>query len=307
MTRQLKILVIISFFATALCGFSRAGFSSSPKGDGKLSLYSYRANEAVEVVIHSNGAYDTYGLAKVNHLMRCRGNDRVFPIDRRLVDLIDNIQDHFGVETIEIISGYRSPAFNRKLKQEGHNVARESLHTKGLAADIHIDEISEEAVWKYVKGLGVGGAGLYPCYDFVHVDVGRKTAWGEADCATRKLVGLDNNPNPDWKITTNKNNYRRGDTVTFTVNSPEILLRGGKGSPAILLRGGPPAVGRDSSKVYSGNAHLEKFNRGIWKKQKDINFSSRKFTAQDLLYGKYRIVYQTTPQTYSNEFYIKKQ
>lgn len=308
MTRQLKILVIIGFFAAALCGFSRAGFSSPPKGDGRLSLYSYRANETVEVVIHSNGTYDTNGLAKVNNLMRCRGNDSVFPIDRRLVDLIDNIQDHFGVDTIEIISGYRSPAFNRTLKQKGHNVARESLHTKGLAADIHIDEISEEAVWKYVKSLGVGGAGLYPCYDFVHVDIGRQATWAEPDCAQRKLVGLDLNPNPEWKIITNKNNYRRGDTILFTVEH----LRGVKGSPAILLRGGPPAVGRDSSKVYSGNtrtapAHIEKFKRGVWENIKAIDFSSRKVITKGLPYGKYRIVYQTNPPTYSNEFYVKKQ
>lgn len=300
MARQLKILVIIGFFVTAFCMVSRGGLSSPLKGDGKLSLYSYRSNEAVEVVIHSSGKYDTAELAKVNNLMRCRGNNSVFPIDRRLVDLIDNIQDHFGVETIEIISGYRSPAFNRKLKQEGHNVARESLHTKGMAADIHIDEVSEEAVWKYVKSLGAVGAGLYPCYDFVHVDVGRKATWQEPDCAKRKLVGLDNNPNPDWKIITNRNNYRRNEVVTFIVNSPEIHLRGG-----------PSAVGRDSSKVYSGNtrtapAHLEKFKKGVWKNIRIIDFSAQKFSAKDLPYGKYRIVYGINPPAYSNEFYVKK-
>jgi len=295
MARQLKTLVIIGFFVTAICGFSRSSPASEPKGDGSLSLYSYRANEAVQVTIHSNGKYNPSELSKVHYIMRCRGNDSVYDIDRRLIDLIDNIQDHFGADTIEIISGYRSPQFNKDLKDSGRGVATESRHTKGLAADIHIYEISEEAVWKYVKSLSVGGAGLYPCYDFVHIDIGRKATWREADCAKRKLVGLDNNPNPDWKITTNKNNYRRNDIISFTVNPPEGLLRGG-----------PPVVGRDSSKVYSGNAYLEKFRRGEWKKQMDINFSSKKFLATDLPYGKYRIVYKVNPPAYSNEFYIKK-
>lgn len=300
MAKQLKIAVIISFFVATFCGLSRTAHSSGPRGDGELSLYRYHTNGAVEVVIHSKGEYNANALAKVNHLMRCRGNDGVYPINRELINLIDHIQDHFGVETVEIISGYRSPAFNRDLKEIGRGVASESLHTKGMAADIHIDEISEEALWKHVKGLGVGGAGLYPCYDFVHIDVGRQAAWIEPDCTERKLVGLDNNPNPDWKIITNKNTYRRGDIITYTVNSPEVLLRGG-----------PPVVGRDSSKVYSGNtrtapAHLEKFKKGVWEKQKDIDFASQKFPTKDLPYGKYCIVYGINPPVYSNEFYIKK-
>lgn len=295
MARQFKIAVIIGFFVSTICGFDCMAVASDPRGDGKLPLYRYHTNDAAEVVIHSNGSYNEEELAKVDHVMRCRGNGSIHKIDRRLIDLIDHIQDRFGADTVEIISGYRSPAFNQKLNQEGHNVASESLHTQGMAADIHIDEISEEAVWRYVKSLGAGGAGYYPCYDFVHVDVGRKAVWAESDCAKRKLVGLDNNPNPDWKITTNKNNYRRSDAVEFIVNPPEVLLRGG-----------PPAVGRDSSKVYSGNAHLEKFRRGEWKKQKDIDFRSKKFAVKDLPYGKYRIVYEITPPAYSNEFYIKQ-
>lgn len=277
MARQLKILVIIAFFGTTICGFGRYALASDPKGDGRLSLYGYRANEDVQVVIHSNGNYNEDELSKVYEIMRCRGNGSVHKIDRRLIDLIDNIQDHFGADTVEIISGYRSPEFNQRLKQEGHNVASESLHMKGMAADIHIDEISEEAVWKYVKSLGVGGAGVYPCYDFVHIDVGRKAVWAEADCAQRKLVGLDNNPNPDWKITTNKNNYHRSDTIMFT-----------------------------SNRNASSYAYLEKFRRGKWNKQGDIDLSSGKFAASDLPYGKYRIVYETNPPAYSNEFYIKK-
>jgi uncharacterized protein YcbK (DUF882 family) len=278
MARQFKILVIIGFFVMAICGADRWVLAANPAGDGKLSLYRFHTDDAVEVVIHSNGNYNEEELAIVDKIMRCRGNNSVHKIDRRLIDLIDHIQDHFGADTVEIISGYRSPEFNKDLKESGRGVASESLHMKGMAADIHIDEVSEEAVWKYVKSLGAGGAGFYPCYDFVHVDVGRRAVWAEADCAQRKLVGLDNNPNPEWKITTNKNNYRLGDVITFTSNKQAL----------------------------SKKAHLEKFCRGVWNKQMDIDFVSGKFEAKDLPCGKYRIVHQINPPAYSNEFYIKK-
>ena len=278
MARQLKTVVIIGFFVAALCTFSRVTPASDPIGDGKLSLYSYWSNESVQVTIRSSGEYDEDELSKVYRIMRCRGNNSVYRIDRRLIDLLDHIQDHFDVDTIEIISGYRSPKFNKKLRDDGHNVARESNHMKGTAVDIHVDEISEEALWKYVKTLKLGGAGIYPCNDFVHVDLGRVHSWQEPDCASRKLVGLDNNPNPDWKITTNKNNYGRGDVIVFTSNK------------------------QPSSK----KAHLERFHRGEWKKQNDIDFDLKKFPAKGLPFGKYRIVYEASPPAYSNEFYIKK-
>jgi len=297
MARQLKTIVIIAFFATSMFGFSNASPASNPSGDGKLSLYRYHTNDAVEVVIRSNDKYNADELAKVYKAMRCRGNGAIHEIDRRLIDLIDHIQDHFGADTVEIISGYRSPEFNKDLKESGHGVASESLHTKGMAADIHIDEISEEAVWKYAKNLGVGGAGFYPCYDFVHVDVGHQAVWAENDCTKRKLVGLDNNPNPDWQIITNKNNYKRGDTITFTAAC----------HPERMWTDLEETCPRSEGSRFSGNAYLEKFHRGVWKKQKDIDFRSKKFSAADLPYGKYRVVYQTNPSAYSNEFYIKKQ
>lgn len=72
---------------------------------------------------------------------------------------------------IEVISGYRSPAYNAKI-----GGARRSQHMEGRAADIRVEDMPAQKLYAavlylYERGAlrALGGVGLYP--DFVHVDV----------------------------------------------------------------------------------------------------------------------------------------
>lgn len=75
---------------------------------------------------------------------------------------------------IKIMSGYRSPAYNRKIKGATH-----SQHLTGRAADITIEGMLPEEVADLIeREYSPGGLGRYP--GFTHVDIrpGRKSRWG---------------------------------------------------------------------------------------------------------------------------------
>lgn len=179
-------------------------------GDGRVVLYHFAHQEMRAVQYRrADGAWDDAALAAINRLMRSPGDDATRPIDRRLVQLLDQLQDHFGADVVEIISGYRSPAYNGRLKADGRAVASDSRHMEGDAADVHLDEITEEVVRDYVQSLRCGGVGFYPALHFVHVDFGPIRGWSEPRGA-RKLVG-----ERPIVIETDRNYYFAGDHVAL--------------------------------------------------------------------------------------------
>src|SRR5262249_32140175 len=89
---------------------------------------------------------------------------------RPLCDALEVIRDALGGKPVHILSGYRTPPYNRAVGGEP-----QSQHMVGRAADIIVDGWAAEAVHATVLRLfrdgkiEIGGLGLYP--DFVHVDV----------------------------------------------------------------------------------------------------------------------------------------
>lgn len=272
------------FYTTLLLFLLAAGIVSAEGGDGRLVLFSHPYQELLEVAYRKGD-----GGNRITHLMRSPDGVEV-PIAPELVRLIDQIQDHFQADTVEIISGYRSPEYNGKLKEEGRNVAKESLHTKGLAADIHLDEITEEAVYRYVRSLKKGGVGFYPGLHFVHIDLGPKRHWAQAP-GPRKLVGTEANEGP-CKVVTDKNFYLAGKDAVMKVKIA--------GSPE-CERGGP--------------FFPEHFRRGQWQRRGQV-LQCAKYAMACTLHiarldplGKYRLRFSTGKETpsLSNEFYLKRE
>ncbi len=84
------------------------------------------------------------------------------PVDEKLVEILQKIRTHFG-KPISILA-YRCPKHNAITP----NAAPNSRHTKGQAADFHIDGVACKEVAKYAESIGVKGIGLYDT--FVHID-----------------------------------------------------------------------------------------------------------------------------------------
>lgn len=269
--------LIIIFTATF---FTTTAFCEPTYGNGTLNLYYDGRKDQLDITYrNSQGQPIPSALEKINFFLRSPDNQS-HSIDIQLLDLVDAIQDHFHEPIIEIISAYRSPNYNRGLKETGHNVANESLHMQGKAIDIHLDTATEEAVRDYALSLGLGGVGWYPQNDFVHVDLGEVRTWGNKE-TTRKWVGLSNNTGP-LTIRTNANRYFQNDEIfVHVMPNPEKKLW-----------------------------HLEKFDRGAWKtvftkdgkSLSDANFRIPLSLTKNLARGRYRIC---ITDSLSNEFYLK--
>jgi uncharacterized protein YcbK (DUF882 family) len=95
---------------------------------------------------------------------------------RELVENLQIIRDHIDMP-IRVISGYRSPKYNRKIKG-----ARRSQHMQACAADLKVKgfnakELREIIITLIKEGkIKKGGVGLYA--SFVHYDTrGRNARW----------------------------------------------------------------------------------------------------------------------------------
>ena len=86
-----------------------------------------------------------------------------------LILALQAIRDHTG-KGVSINSGYRSPNHNRAI-----NGSLNSLHTKGMAADIVIRGMTPLEVASLAHDMGLGGIKAYP--RFTHIDVGVKRTW----------------------------------------------------------------------------------------------------------------------------------
>lgn len=90
-------------------------------------------------------------------------------IDDKLLEILQNIRDHFG-KPITITSGYRCPKHNADKTVGG---AKNSKHLYGMAADIKVDGVAPAEVAKYAESIGIKGIGLYETAKdgfFVHID-----------------------------------------------------------------------------------------------------------------------------------------
>lgn len=95
---------------------------------------------------------------------------------QRLAKNLQVLRDHIG-RPIRVISGYRSPSYNRKI-----GGAKKSQHMVAKAADIKVEGMSPDDVWKTILLLikegrmASGGVGRYKT--FTHYDHrGRNARW----------------------------------------------------------------------------------------------------------------------------------
>lgn len=96
-------------------------------------------------------------------------------IDTRLVEILQQIRDHFGV-SVHVNSGHRCKAHNAKV-----GGSATSHHMKGMAADIRVKGVEPAEVAKYAESIGVQRIGLYEGDaegNFVHIGSDeRKRFW----------------------------------------------------------------------------------------------------------------------------------
>jgi uncharacterized protein YcbK (DUF882 family) len=155
---------------------ARPVLASSP--ERTLAFHNLHTLEKLKTVYWAEGQYIPEALADINRVLRDHRTGQIHDIDLQLLDLLSGLR--LKMETtapFEIISGYRSPATNTMLRSSSSGVAENSLHVKGMAADIRVSGRSLATLRKTAMEMKAGGVGYYPASQFVHVDVGRVRYW----------------------------------------------------------------------------------------------------------------------------------
>lgn len=153
----------------------------SPGGGGNtrsLSFVHLHTGETLEVTYWHNGRYITSAQRAISELLRDHRNGQKHSIDPKLLDALHRLKRELALRRpFHIISGYRSPETNEKLRRMGRNVARRSLHTQGKAIDIRVPGRDTAQLRQVALNMRAGGVGYYPNSDFVHIDTGRVRQW----------------------------------------------------------------------------------------------------------------------------------
>ncbi len=143
-----------------------------------LAFHNLHTGESLDLCYWAEGRYLPDATHRIEYLLRDFRNDKVHPIDPRLLDLLTTLRTRLNTTApYQVISGYRSPETNAMLQRMTEGVASNSLHLRGQAIDLRVPGRSLAAVHRTALALQAGGVGYYPRSDFVHIDVGRVRRW----------------------------------------------------------------------------------------------------------------------------------
>ena len=115
---------------------------------GRLSLHNINNNERLTVTYRNDlGVYDSEALQALNWALRCHSTNETTRMDLKVIEYLHRLDQALGGgNEIQIISGYRSPSYNGKLRSLSKGVAKHSMHMKGKAIDLAIPGIGLDTI-----------------------------------------------------------------------------------------------------------------------------------------------------------------
>lgn len=143
-----------------------------------VNLLALHTMESLKTPFWEAGNYLPQNLSRIAHVLRDHRTQEVHSIDPRLLEYLYALAQELELTVpVHVISGYRSPATNEKLRQKSSGVAKRSFHMFGRAIDIRIPGVDSSQVRDAAVSLRRGGVGYYFGSDFVHLDTGRVRSW----------------------------------------------------------------------------------------------------------------------------------
>lgn len=178
--RRLFLKGGLTLSATAL--LSTIGIDPVLAGTGNgrydFSIHNMHTGESYTGVYRVGNQYLPEAFEKINKTLRDHRTDEVFPIDPRVIDIAAAVHRMSGSrKEFQVLSGYRSPKTNNKLRGKSHGVAKQSLHMSGQAMDLKLPDVNTGRLRELATKLKSGGVGYYPRSGFVHVDSGQFRTW----------------------------------------------------------------------------------------------------------------------------------
>lgn len=167
--------------ALAGLGSSRLARAAPPgtAAERALDFVHTHTGERIGLVFAIGREYVQDSLRALDRFLRDHYTGEVGHIDPQLFDLLHRVRGLVGTRApFEVISGYRCPATNDRLRSTGGGgVARHSLHMDGRAIDVRLPDVKLADLRDAALSLKGGGVGFYARDGFVHLDTGRVRAW----------------------------------------------------------------------------------------------------------------------------------
>jgi uncharacterized protein YcbK (DUF882 family) len=206
--------LVLGYIVAAQAGSAVADISRfSHTGDGWISLTSEKSGKSFTGRYRlGRGNYNYEAIDAINRVFGAPNDKAFLGISLRLIEFLDLLEDRLSLGAdIVILSGYRNPDYNTKLRNQGALAAEASLHQYGMAADLKMDGVPARCIWDYVKDMGFGGAGYYHDKS-VHVDVGPARSWDEKTSGVGTGISSDNKL---IGLVTDFDVYLPGETLTL--------------------------------------------------------------------------------------------
>ena len=115
-------------------------------------------------------------IADLAHFLRDFHVNKMGPVHVSTLDFLADVMDAVGVSNASVLSAYRTPETNARLRATMFGVAEKSQHLYGRAIDVTFDRrlLDAETV---ARRMARGGVGWYPRSHFVHLDTGPTRSW----------------------------------------------------------------------------------------------------------------------------------
>lgn len=148
-------------------------------GARSLAFDHTHTGERIDIVYAMGEQFVPESLAMLNRFLRDHYSGEIGAIDPQLFALLYRLKQTLSCEApFQVISGYRSPVTNARLRKTGGGgVATHSLHMDGKAIDIRLPGVPLADLRDAALSLRGGGVGFYPQEQFVHADTGRVRDW----------------------------------------------------------------------------------------------------------------------------------
>lgn len=145
-----------------------------------LSFHHLHTDDRISVTYRIGDRYQRGALQELNYFFRDFRTGETMSMDPQLFDLLYDVKARLGDRDarFEVLSAYRSPATNNKLRRMSSGVAKNSLHVKGQAIDVRFPDLPTRYIRDAAIALQRGGVGYYSRSDFVHLDTGSVRRWG---------------------------------------------------------------------------------------------------------------------------------
>lgn len=145
----------------------------------ELEFHHTHTGENINLVYAVGDTYVSDALGQLNLFLRDHYSGTVGHIDPVLFDQLHQVRALLGARIpFEVISGYRCPETNEKLRlTRAGGVAKRSMHMEGRAIDVRLPGVPLAELRDAALSLQAGGVGYYPGEQFVHIDTGRVRRW----------------------------------------------------------------------------------------------------------------------------------